>query len=152
MQIRRTTGGTLATAINLVLAWVTGAVVLGNEWVAATPSPVWVGVGLLLLVWGGLILSALLRPVFVETDAAGMSVRGVLRVRRIPWAALRWVDIDSSPRAGVFAVEGAAGQTRFVAVTKTRWPDGAVAALRSEILARRPELPLQAPDAGEEVR
>lgn len=151
MEVRRTTAGTLAAAFNLVLVSVTGIILIGNEWVSDAPSRLWVALGLGLLVWGAIIASALLRPVILALDDEGLAVRGVFGTRRIAWNALHWMDMDRSARFGMFAATAPDGRMRYVGVSKRHWPEGTLEKLKAEVLSRRPDLPLNNPDAVKEA-
>jgi len=142
--------GTLAAVFNMALVTITGIVLIGNEWVAETPSRAWVALGLGLLVWGGVIASALLRPVVLALEDDGLAVRGVFGTKRIRWEDLRWAELDRNPRFGLVAAEGPDGAMRYVGVSKRHWPDGTVDAVLGAIRTRRPDLPLHNPETVKE--
>lgn len=144
LVVRRTRRGTLSALLNFALALASGVVLIGNEWVSATPSTGWIVVGGLFVLWATLILSALLRPVLAVADAQGLALRRLLGWHRFGWDALVWADFDSSPRAVIVAAR-VDGRDRFAALPKRPVTDADLTALQLAVAARRPGLPTRNP-------
>lgn len=144
LVVRRTRRGTLSALLNFALALASGVVLIGNEWVSATPSTGWIVVGGLFVLWATLILSALLRPVLAVADDRGLALRRLLGWHRFGWDALVWADFDSSPRAVIMAAR-VDGRDRFAALPKRPVTDADLTALQQAVAARRPGLPTRNP-------
>jgi hypothetical protein len=144
--VRRTRGGTLSALLNFALALASGVVLIGNEWVSATPSAGWVVVGGLFVLWATLILSALLRPVLAVADDRGLALRRLLGWHRFGWDALVWADFDSSARAVIVAAR-LDGRDRFAALPKKPVAEADLAALQQAVAAMRPGLPARNPQS-----
>lgn len=145
VTVRRTRSGTLSALANFVLGLLAGTVVLGNQWVAADPAVGWIVAGLLLLLWSGVVLSALLRPVLAVADAEGLAVRRLLGRHRFAWDSLVWADFDTSARAVIVAARQG-GRQQFAALPKRPVSEDDLAALRQAVAAKRPDLPGRNPD------
>ncbi|MFN3293241.1 MAG: hypothetical protein ACK4S2_01825 [Gemmobacter sp.] len=143
LTIHRTARGTAAAALNLALTGLSGVILLGNQWVAAEPSVVGAVAGVLMLAWAGLILSALLRPVLLVADDAGLSVRRVLGWHRFAWPDLLWADLQGS-RAVLFAAR-AGGRDRYAALPRRPVAPEDFDRLSQTLRQRRPDLPLKNP-------
>lgn len=144
LVVRRTRRGTLSAVLNLALAFASGVVLIGNEWVSATPSTGWTLVGSLLVLWAGLILSALLRPVMAVADDQGLALRRLFGWHRFGWDALVWADFDSSPRAVIVAAR-LDGRDRFAALPKRPLAEADLTALQQAVAAMCPGLPTRNP-------
>jgi len=143
LTIRRTRRGTASAALNFALTGLSGAILLGNQWVAPEPSAPGVVVGALMVLWAGMILSALLRPVLLVADDAGLAVRRVLGWHRFAWADLRWADLQGA-RAVLFAAH-VAGRDRYAAMPLRPVAEDDLSRLANTLRAYRPDLPLQNP-------
>ena len=139
LDVRRSRRGTFAALVNLALAWVTGVVVIGNQLVRAETSVVWLVVGGLLLLWGAMILSGLLRPVKLIADDDGVTLVRLLGRHRFRWEELTSADFERSEKFAVIAAT-VAGQARFAALATRGLQPEALARAKAMIWAKRPDL------------
>lgn len=146
LQVRRSTRGTIAAVLNLVLVGAAGVVTLGNEFVKPAASTAWLVVGLALLVWAALILSGLLRPVTVSTDDQGIAIRKLMGEHRFLWPELIWADFERNTRFAVVAAR-VEGKDRFAAISRRGVEAEDFVKLVEEVRARRPGLPTSAAEA-----
>lgn len=144
LEIRRTGRGTLAAVLNLALTTAAGVVMLGNQWVAAEPSRGGIVAGVLLLAWAGVIASAVLRPVLLVVDDAGVQVRRLFGQHRFGWDALRWVDFSGS-RVAIIAAH-VDGKDRFAGIGTRAVAAGELGRALAAMRLRRPDLPDKNPE------
>lgn len=139
LEVRRSRRGTLAALVNLALALVTGIVVIGNQMVRAEASVVWIVTGVLLLLWGAMILSGLMRPVKLVLDDEGLTVVKLFGRHVFAWKELTTVDFERSEKFAVIAAE-VAGRARFAALAIRGLDPEALGRAKALIRTKRPDL------------
>lgn len=144
LVLRRSRRGTAAAAFNFLLTALAGVVVLGNQWVATEVSVAWVVVGMAMLVWAGLIASALLRPVLLVADDTGVRIRRLLGWHRFGWADLIWADLEGPGKVAIIAAQ-VAGQVRYGGLAKRPLTPEDMARTVAALRSHRPDLPMTNP-------
>ena len=150
LEVRRSTRGTLSAVANLLLAWVTALVLIGNQLVRAEPSVAWLLVGGLLLAWSAVIFSGLLRPVKLRVDDSGLTLVRLFGHHHFPWDALRTADFGGAGKFALFIAQ-IAGRDRFAALPKRGVEADALARAEAMVLVRRPDLGVPAAPGAEAV-
>jgi len=149
MQVRRNARGTLAALMNFLLVGAAGVVTIGNEMVKPEASTLLLVIGAVLVFWALVIGSGLLRPVIIDADDDGISLRQPFGTTRYSWADLAWADFESSNRFVVIAVS-MNGRDSFTPVSRRGVDPEAMTRFVTLLQARRPDLPMKRPSFSRE--
>ncbi|WP_158617293.1 PH domain-containing protein [Falsigemmobacter faecalis] len=117
VDVRRSARGTLSSLVSLGLFLGAGCLLLSREYMALRPSTAMIIVGVLLLLWAGVISNGLRRPVLMSADGTGVRVRRLIGHHSFAWKDLTFANFDGSDRAVILGGY-INGNMRYAAVPK----------------------------------
>jgi hypothetical protein len=140
VDVRRSARGTLSSLLSFGLFLGAGCLLLSREYMAARPSTAMIVVGVLLLIWAGVISNGLRRPVLMSADSTGVRVRRLIGHHSFAWKDLTFANFDGSDRAVILGGT-INGNMRYAAVAKRPANEADLAEMAALFARYRPDLP-----------
>ncbi|MGO4907053.1 hypothetical protein ACEN2J_01840 [Pseudorhodobacter sp. W20_MBD10_FR17] len=142
LEIRRPVPATNVIRLRLIVLLVVGGYLIWSQRISATPSPFWMGLGVVILLWAAVVFRLLVRPVRLRLTPEGVFAQSMLFGHRFSWDALQWIDFSWQHDAALMCYVKEGSDTEvIVALTRSSVTDiGRTDALRY-ILDYRPDVP-----------
>ncbi|MGN0931653.1 hypothetical protein [Falsigemmobacter intermedius] len=140
VDVRRSARGTLSSLLSLGLFLGAGAMLLSREYMATRPSVLMAVVGVLLLLWAGVIANGLRRPVLMSGDDSGVRVRRLIGHHAFAWKDLTFANFDGSDRAVILG-GFINGNMRYAAIAKRPANAADLDDMAALFARHRPDLP-----------
>lgn len=139
-EVRRSRKGTTSGLISLGLFTGAGILLLSGQYQATRPSVLMVILGVLLLLWAGVLAQTLRRPMLMSAGPEGVSVRRLLGYTTWAWKDLAFANFDGSDRAVVLG-GFVSGNLRYAAFAKRGARLEDLPAMKAVFARHRPDLP-----------
>jgi hypothetical protein len=153
LEIRRPVPATNVIRLRLIVLLGVGGFLVWSQRISATPSPFWMGLGVVILLWAGVLFWILVRPVRLWLTPEGVFAQSMLLGHRFSWDQLIWIDFSWQHDAALMCyVKEGSGREGLVVLTSSSVNDiGRTDALRY-ILEHRPDVPRANPVHVVEIR
>jgi hypothetical protein len=142
LEIRRSAAATNFLRMRLFVLSAVGGYLLWSARLSDNPSPFWVGLGVLILLWAGALMCIVLRPIRLQLTPEGVFAQTTFFRHQFPWEALKWVDFSWNHDAALMCyAKPDSDKEGLVVLKRNTITDIQRSDAYSYILEHRPDIP-----------